>query len=168
MGPKTSLSSCPRDVFRDAIAHGVIAKRGGKKNIPARQHLSGYSRDGGHSNARVLEYVLPDGQVIGRLVEACGQIETWLERSVATDTLIARADAEAEVERIKKEMVKHIRRRDGEKQPETYVLSSACVHAAARHQSRIGRLWDQNSRGDRTRANLAHALDRAVKAEASK
>jgi|SRR5689334_1613348 len=97
---KTLLTSCPRDVFRDAIAYSILAKRGAKKVTPHRQQLSGHIRDGDHSNARVLEYALPDGTILARLVEACGHCETWLERSVATDVLIARADAEAEKYRV--------------------------------------------------------------------
>lgn len=162
------MISCPRDVFRDAIAHGVISAAGATKvNRPVPQ-MSGMSRDGGHSHARILEYATPSGETVARLVEACGQVETWLRADLCTDTLVARADAEAEIERVKREMVAHLKAQARDRQPESYVLSSALIHAAARHQSRIGRLHDMNSRGDRVRANLAHALDRAVKAEGAK
>ena len=163
------MIACPRDVFRDAIAHGVIAKAGGKKVVqPKQQAMSGYDRDGNRSTAEVLEYATPDGAVIARLVKACGQVEAWLRADLATETLVARADAFAEVERIKAEMVSYIRaqHRALPQRQETYVLSSALIHAAARRQAKLGGLYDMNSHGDKIRGNLVAALDRAVKAEA--
>ena len=161
------MMNCPRDVFRDAIAHSVISKAGGKQVARKPAALSGNSRDGGHSNATVLEYATPDGEVIARKVEASGRVECWLRVDLCTDTLIARADAEAEILRLKKEVVAYANatRRQGGQRAETYVLSSALIHAAARRNATLGRLWDQNSRGDAVRGNLAAALGRAVKAE---
>lgn len=160
----------PRDVFREGLAYSVVADAGAKKVARPRTPLSGNSVDGGSTHARVLEYALPGGEVVARLVEACGEIECWLRSDLATETLVRRADAFAEKERIIKEMASYINatRRSGEQRAETYVLSSALIHAAARHQSRLGRLHDMNSRGDKTRANLAGALDRAIKAEGAK
>lgn len=162
------MITVPRDVFRDALAYSVVSKAGGRKvPQPVRPTMSGYDRDGNHSAARVLEYALPGGEIVARLVEACGAVETWLRPDLATDVLVARADAEAEKERIIREVAAYANatRRRGEQRAESYILSSALIHAAVRHNSRIGRLHDHNSRGDRVRANLAHALDRAVKAE---
>jgi hypothetical protein len=165
MGPKTLLTSCPRDVFRDAIAYSCISKRGGKKvrQGPPPQ-LSGMTTDGGERHAEVLEYALPDGRVIARLVKACGMVEAWLETSLATDVLIARSDAEAEKERVIKEVIAYANATRSKGGEQTYVLSSACLHAAVRHQAKIGRLYDRNSRGDKVRGNLSSALARASKA----
>ena len=165
--PIATLSSCPHDVFKDCIAHGVMARHGKKVTRP-RQHLTG---DRAPSNAYLLEYEDAAGRTIGRLVRACGHVECWLRSDLATETLIARADAVAEVERIKREMADYCRatrQHSRDQMAETYVLSSALIHASARHQARIGRLWDSNARGDAVRGNLAAALDRAVKAEAGK
>lgn len=164
------MITVPRDVFRDALAHSVVANAGAKKVARAHPQIAGNSVDGGHASARVLEYALPGGEVVARLVEACGEVETWLRRDLATSTLVARADAFAEKERILREMAAYINatRRSGEQRAETYVLSSALIHAAARRQSTLGRLHDMNSRGDAVRGNLVAALDRAVKAEGSK
>lgn len=159
------MISCPRDVFRDAIAYSVVSKAGAVKvKAAAKPQLSGHSRDGGHSAARILEYARPGGPVVARLVEACGHVETWLEASLATDTLIARSDAEAEKERIIREVTNYARatrQNSRDQMAETFVLSSALLHAAVRHQSRIGRLHDHNSRGDRVRGQLSAALKRA-------
>lgn len=163
------MITVPRDVFRDALAHSVVANAGAKKVGRPRPLLRGNSVDGGGTHARVLEYALPGGEVIARLVEACGEVETWLRRDLATETLVKRADAYAEKERILREMAAYInatRQNSRDQMAETYVLSSALIHAAARRQSTLGRLYDQNSRGDRVRGNLVAALDRAVKAEA--
>ena len=163
------MIACPRDVLRDFA--GIVAPKIGAKVTRRQQvHLSGYSRDGGHSNAQVVEWVMPGGEVVARKVSALGQIEAWLRADLATDTLIARSDAEAEKERIIAEVKRYAEatRRQGEQRAETYVLSSALIHAAARRQARLGRLYDMNSRGDAVRGNLAAALDRAVKAEAGK
>lgn len=159
------MISCPRDVFRDALAYSIVSGAGGKKvRQPRRPQLSGFQVDGGDAKAEVLEYAKEDGTVIARLVKACGVVEAWLEASLATDVLIARSDAEAEKERIIREVAAYAektRRQGGE---QTYVLSSACLHAAVRHNARIGRLYDHNSRGDRVRGNLSAALKRASKA----
>lgn len=166
------MISCPRDVFRDALAYSVVAKAGGKK-VPQPRHptMSGYDRDGNHSRAEVLEYALPSGETIARMVKACDSVECWLRSDLATETLIARADAEAQKYRILKEMEAYAQasqQHSRDQRAQSYVLSSACVHAAARHNAKIGRLYDSNSRGDRVRGNLAAALDRAVKAEGAK
>jgi hypothetical protein len=163
------MISCPRDVFRDSLAYSVVAKAGAAKVVRPRTQMSGNSVDGGNKLARVLEYALPGGEVVARLVEACGCVETWLRRDLATETLVARADAFAEKERIIKQVTDYARatrQKSRDQMAETYVLSSALIHAAVRHQSRIGRLHDMNSRGDRVRDNLAAALERAAKAEA--
>lgn len=104
------------------------------------------------------------------MVKACGHVECWLRSDLATETLIVRADKVAEIERVKKEVAAYANatRRQGEQRAETYVLSSALIHAAARRQSTLGRLYDQNARGDRVRGNLVAALDRALKAEGAK
>jgi hypothetical protein len=159
------MITVPRDVFRDSLAHSVVANAGAKKVASPARRLSGNSVDGGSTHARVLEYALPGGEVIARLVEACGELECWLRRDLATETLIKRSDAVAEVERIKKAMLGATRQHSRDQMAETYVLSSALIHAAARRQSTLGRLYDMNSRGDRVRGNLVAALDRAIKAE---
>jgi hypothetical protein len=155
-------------VFRDALAYSVVAKAGAKKVPRPAPRVSGNTVDGGSSLAEVLEYALPGGEIVARLVKACGEIEAWLRKDLATDTLIARSDAFAEIERIKAEMVDYCRasqQHNRDQMAETYVLSSALIHAAARRQAKLGRLYDMNSRGDRVRGNLAAALDRAIKAE---
>jgi hypothetical protein len=160
------MIACPRDVFRDALAHSVVAKAGAKKVQRPRAQLRGNSVDGGNDAAEILEYATEGGEVVARMVKACGEVECWLRRDLATETLVARADAFAEVERIKKEMAAyiHAQHRSGEQRAETYVLSSALIHAAARRQSTLGRLYDMDNRGDRIRGNLSAALKRAEKA----
>lgn len=98
------MISCPRDVFRDAIAHGVIAKAGGAKVKRVASQLSGNSTDGGSAAVDVLEYAVPGGETIARRVAVGDHCECWLRHDLATDTLIARADAVAAVERIKREL----------------------------------------------------------------
>jgi hypothetical protein len=83
--------------------------------------------------------------------------------------LIARSGEVAERERVIREVADYAhasRQHSRDQMAETYVLSSSLIHAAARRQARIGRLYDMDSRGDRVRGNLAAALDRAAKAEA--
>lgn len=165
------MITVPRDVFRDSLAYSVVANAGAKRVVRPRTQMSGNSVDGGNKVARVLEYAMPGGEVVARLVEACGEVETWLRRDLATETLVARADAFAEKERIIKEVADYARatrQHSRDQAAETYVLSTALIHAAVRHQSRIGRLHDMNSRGDRVRGNLAAALERAAKAEGAK
>lgn len=165
--PIATLSACPHDVFKDCIAHGVMSRYGKKVSRPREQ----LSADRGGSNAYILEYEDAEGRTIGRLVKACGHTECWLRSDLATETLIARADAEAEIERVRREMAAYChasQQHARDQRADEYVLSSALIHASARHQSRIGRLWDRNARGDAVRGNLAAALGRAVKAEAGK
>lgn len=161
--PIASLSACPHDVFKDAIAHGVMARFGKKVNRP-RAHLAPDPRP---SNAYILEYADADGMIIGRMVKALGHTECWLRNDIATEALIARSDAVAADEAMKKRVLAAVGagQRVREQRQQTYVLSSALLHASARHLSRIGRLHDMDSRGDRVRGNLVAALDRAVKAE---
>jgi hypothetical protein len=162
----TSLSHCPRDVFRDSLAYSVVAKAGGKRVNRPRTQLSGQLRDG-EGVARVLEYEA-DGVVVARLVEACGHVETWLRSDLATETLVRRADAFAERERIIKELTNYLRaspQHARDQRADEYVLSSSLIHAAARRNAKLGRLYDLDSRGDKIRGNLVAALDRAVKAE---
>jgi hypothetical protein len=161
-----SLITVPHDLFRDCCAL-VVAKAGAKQVRTPRTQLSGFVSDGGQSEAKVLEYAI-DGEIVARMVRACGETECWLRKDMAVETLSARADQAAEKERILNEVRAYAhasQQHARDQRAESYVLSRACVNAAARHQSKIGRLWDMNSRGDRVRANLASALDRAVKAE---
>lgn len=164
--PLASLSTCPHEVFKDCIAHGVMSRFGRKVTRPREQ----LSCDRGHSNAYILEYADAEGRTIGRMVKACGHVECWLRSDIATDTLIARADAVAADEAMRKRVLEAVGagQRVRDQRAETYVLSSALVHAAARRQATLGRLYDMNSRGDRVRGNLVAALDRAVKAEGAK
>lgn len=159
------MITVPRDVFRDALAYSIVSGAGGKKvRQPPRPQMSGMAVDGGDSRAEVLEYAKEDGSVIARLVKACGVVEAWLDATLATDVLVARSDAEAEKERIIKEVTAYAhasRQHSRDQAAESFVLSSALLHAAVRHQSRIGRLHDHNSRGDRVRGQLSAALKRA-------
>ena len=106
--PIASLSTCPHEVFRDCVAHGVMGRFGKKVSRP-RAQLSG---DQGRSNAYVLEYEDAAGVTIGRLVRALGRIECWLRPDIATETLIARADAVAEAERVRKVLVAELNAKD--------------------------------------------------------
>lgn len=165
------MIACPRDVFRDALAYSVVARAGARKVNRPEVQMSALARDGGYSNAQVLEYALPSGETVARMVKACGEVECWLRSDLATDTLIARADAEAEIERVKREMADYTRasqQHAREQRADEYVLSSGLIHAAVRRNARLGRLYDMDSRGDKVRGNLVAALDRAVKAEGAK
>lgn len=160
----TSLSHAPDDMFRDFVRF-VAAKVGAKSVSRPRIQLSGTVRDG--APAKILEYAV-DGEIVARLVRACGQTVCWLRRDMAVATLAARIEDAAETERMKQRVLAYVgaEAHSREQRAESYVLSSALVHAAARRQSKLGRLHDQNSRGDRVRGNLVAALDRALKAEA--
>lgn len=159
----TSLSNTPDDIFRDFIRF-VAAKVGAKSVRTPRVQLSGTVSDGGP--AKILEYAV-DGEIVARLVRACGQVQCWLRADMAAATLAARVEDVAETERMKKRVLayagagQHAR----DQRAEEYVLSSALILAAARRQSTLGRLYDMNARGDKVRGNLVAALDRAVKAE---
>jgi len=160
----------PPDVFTD-FARLIAPKAGIKvmKRKPA--HLSGHSTDGGHKNCEVWEWVNAAGEVVGRKVTVRDQTERWLRADLCTEVLIARSDEVAERERVIGEVKAYAaatRQHSRDQMAETYVLSSALLHASARHQARIGRLYDMNSRGDRVRGNLAAALERAAKAESKR
>lgn len=159
-----SLSNAPDHVFRDFVRF-VAAKVGAKSVTAPRVQLSGTVRDG--SPAKILEYAV-DGEIVARLVRACGQVQCWLRRDMAVATLAARVEDVAETERMKKRVLAYVgaEEHSRDQRAETYVLSKALILAAARRQSTLGRLYDQNARGDRVRGNLVAALDRAVKAEA--
>ncbi len=165
------MISCPRDVFRDALAYSVVAKAGAKKVHRPAPKMSGMARDGGYSQAEILEYATPGGETVARMVRACDRVECWLRADLCTDTLVARADAEAEKDRIIKEVSDYHRASQQHargQRADQYVLSSSLLHAAARRNATLGRLYDMNSRGDRVRGNLAAALQRAAKAEGAK
>lgn len=155
------------ELHREAFAYGVIARAGGKKVRQPAPAMSGYSRDGGHTAAEVLEFALPDGEVISRKVQACGEVECWLRQDLALETLVKRIDAAAEIERIKKEVAAYAhatRQHSRDQMADSYVLSSSLLHAAVRRQAKLGGLYDMDKRGDRIRGNLAAALKRAAKA----
>ncbi len=163
------MLSCPRDVLRDFA--GMVAPRIGVKVLKRKPvDLSANGTAGGISHAEIFEWVNPAGEVVGRKVSALGEVETWLRADLCTEVLIARADEAAERERVIAEVKQFAEasRRRGEQRAETYVLSSALIHAAARRNATLGRLYDMNSRGDRVRGNLVAALDRALKAEEAK
>lgn len=158
----------------DANRFGIIAEAGG--TFVPRQKIAGFVP---HQMTRVVEHVsepacikewkTPDGEVIARKVEACGGVECWLRADLALQVLVDRAEEAAERERVLREMAAYInasRQHSRDQMAETYVLSSALIHAAVRRNAKLGRLYDMNSRGDKTRGNLAAALDRAAKAEA--
>lgn len=159
------MIACPRDVLRDFAAL-VAPTFGAKVARRTGTQLSGNSRDGGHSNAEVIEWVGPTGEVVARKVTALGQVECWLRADLATETLVARSDQVAERERVIAEVKRYAEATRGAQgqRAESYVLSSALIHAAARRNATLGRLYDRNARGDAVRGNLVAALDRAVKA----
>jgi hypothetical protein len=160
-----SLTPVPHDLFRDCCAL-VVAKAGAKQVRTPRVQLSGFVSDGGQSEAKVLEYAI-DGEIVARMVRACGETECWLRKDMAVETLSARADQAAEKERILNEVraYAHASRQHSRDQvAESYVLSTGLLHAAVRRNARIGRLYDLDSRGDKTRGNLSAALRRAAKA----
>jgi hypothetical protein len=164
-----SLSTVPHDLFRDFCAT-VVPKVGAKQVRTPRVQLSGFVSDGGNSEAKVLEYAI-DGEIVGRMVKACGECECWLRKDMAVETLSARADHAAENERILNEMAAYThasQQHSRDQRADEYVLSSSLIHAAARRNAKLGRLFDMNSRGDKTRGNLVAALGRALKAEGAK
>lgn len=163
------MQSCPQDVLWDFAAM-VAPKVGAMVTTRKSPHLSGNSVDGGGSRAEIIEWTLPGGEVVARKVTALGQTERWLRADLATDTLIARSDAFAAKESLIKEMADYSRatRRHPEQRKETYVLSSALIHAASRRQATLGGLYDMDARGDKIRGNLVAALGRAVKAGGAK
>jgi hypothetical protein len=109
----------------------------------------------------------PSGEVVARKVTALGSVETWLRADLCTEVLIARSDAVAERERIIREVENYAhatRQHSRDQMAETYVLSSSLLHAAARRNATLGRLYDMDAHGDKVRGNLAAALRRASKA----
>jgi hypothetical protein len=166
---RISLSPTTPDLIRDFIRF-VAPSVGAKSVHTPRVQLSGAVRDGA-GPAKIIEYAV-DGEIVARLVRACGSVECWLRADMATATLVARVEDVAETERMKARVLddyhhaspQHAR----DQRAEEYVLSSSLIHAAARRQSTLGRLYDMNARGDKVRGNLVAALDRAVKAEGAK
>jgi hypothetical protein len=161
-----SLTPVPHDLFRDCCAL-VVAKAGAKQVRTPRVQLSGFVSDGGQSEAKVLEYAI-DGEIVARMVKACGETECWLRKDMAVETLSARADQAAEKERILKEMAAYThasQQHSRDQAAESYVLSTGLIHAAVRRNARLGRLYNLDSRGDKVRGNLSAALRRAQKAE---
>lgn len=160
---------CTHPLFRAAIAHGKVSAAGGERIRRQHPQLLGNSTDGG-STAEVLEYAA-GGEVIARKVVAGGEIACWLRADIADAAEAALEHAEAEIERVKAEVVDYARasrQSSRDQMAETYVLSSALLHAAVRRQATLGGLYDMDAHGDKIRGNLAAALDRAHKAESAK
>jgi hypothetical protein len=164
---RISLSHTPDDIFRDFVRF-VAAPVGAKSVRTPRVQLSGIVSEGG-APAKILEYAV-DGEIVARLVRACGEVQCWLRADMATATLAARVEDVAETERMKQRVLAYVgaAEHSRDQRAETYVLSKALIHAAVRRQSTLGRLYDMNAKGDKTRGNLVAALDRAVKAEGAK
>lgn len=161
---RISLSHTPDDIFRDFIR--FVAPSVGAKSVRSpRIQLSGIVSDGA-GPAKILEYAV-DGEIVARLVRACGEVQCWLRADMATATLAARVEDVAETERMKARVLAYVGagQRARDQRAEEYVLSMGLLQAAVRRQSTLGRLYDMNARGDRVRGNLVAALDRAVKAE---
>lgn len=164
---RISLSPTTPDLIRDFVRF-VAAPVGAKSVRTPRVQLSGTVREGA-GPAKIIEYAV-DGEIVARLVRACNSVECWLRADMATATLVARVEDVAETERMKKRVLAYVGagQRSRDQRAEEYVLSTGLLHAAARRQSTLGRLYDMNAKGDKTRGNLVAALDRAVKAEGAK
>lgn len=117
------------------------------------------------SAAQVDEWAI-DGEIVARKVSACGETLHWLRADIAA---IGERHVEAdraETDRMKAtvaEMIDADRRRRAEVAARPVpALSPQLIHAAMRHNQRIGRYWDQNVRGAETRARFALLLDHAA------
>jgi hypothetical protein len=80
------------DHYAAARFRGVLS--GGKW---VRRPTAGLSNHGG---GELLEYVLPDGEVLSRKVVACGAVECWLRADVAAQARAALAAEAAEHARV--------------------------------------------------------------------
>jgi hypothetical protein len=105
--------------------------------------------------------------VISRKVTALGEVACWLRADLADAAEAALEREAAEHRRVIAVVGGYAhatQQHNRDQMAETYVLSSALLHAAARRNATLGRLYDMNSRGDRVRGNLVAALERAKKA----
>lgn len=165
------MKSVSPETYRLAHATGAVARIGGKRvnrNVP---QMSGFSRDGGHTLADVTEFATPGGEVVARKVCALGEVACWVRRDLAEVADAEAARSAAEAQRVIGEVLDYAhasRQHSRDQMAETYVLSSALLHAAARRQAKLGGLYDMNAHGDKVRGNLVAALERAKKAEKAK
>jgi hypothetical protein len=109
----TCLVTCPPEIARQSLALRVIADTGARQVHQPRPKLSGLVENGGSSDAaRILEYALPSGEVVLRIVRACGEIECWIRRDLATETLVRRSNSEADIAKVKAILVAEMNARD--------------------------------------------------------
>lgn len=74
-----------------------------------RRPTDGY---GGVKRGELLEYVMPDGEVIARKVVACGAVECWLRPDVAQQARAVLAAEAATTARVIADMAEFIRDTD--------------------------------------------------------
>lgn len=100
-----------------------------------RRPTDGY---GGIKRGELLEYVMPDGEVLARKVSACGAVECWLRPDVAAAARAALAAEAAEHARVKAELAQFIRTTDEQGARRNGV--SVEQYRATRHAK--GAAWD--------------------------
>jgi hypothetical protein len=152
----------PAEVHRAAFAHGVMRDLGAvrvasTRALPQPAGFTSISPDA----AEIDEWAV-GAEVVARKVVACGHRMHWLRHDIATLAEAALEREHAEMERVRDGVVQSImqdRQRRGAAPPAP-LPSPQLIHAAMKHSARIGRLHDQNSRGDAERAKFAHLLAR--------
>ncbi len=164
------MKSVNQDTYFAAHRFGFVHRVGGRVVKRGASPLVGNTVDGGCDRVEVKEFATPGAGIVSRKVTRGADVECWLRRDIADAAEEALAKEEAERVRVIDDVKAYAAATRGAQgqRAETYVLSSALIHAAARRQSTLGRLYDMNSRGDRVRGNLVAALDRAIKAEGTK
>jgi hypothetical protein len=124
-------------LLRDCIAYGIAARHGARKHRSPVPQLSG-GPDRGPRDAEILEFAI-DGEVVLRKVKACGLIECWLRADLALETLVARVEAAAEIERVKAVMTDFIHTTDAAGAQRHGI--SVDAYRAKRHAD--GARWDK-------------------------
>jgi len=160
------MRSCTTQEWRAFHASNGVAANNARKVAarPELKALAGHQVSFGTS-AEIVEFALPNGEVIARRVETPGNVACWLR-----DDLLRQAQAwieqqDRETQRIIDEMVAFVGERTAKAPEPLRSLSRHLVEAAARHSARLGRLHDTNSRGDAERGKFVKQLAEARRQE---
>lgn len=103
------MRSVSYDTYRACFAYGLISGLGARKVIPERSaDIAGYGSAIAGSPAEIEEWhagTSPAAEVIARKVIACSSSEYWVRADLADAALLRIAEAELEVERIKRDVI---------------------------------------------------------------
>lgn len=131
------MISVEPSLMYDTARLSVFAKADARPSRKLTKGLAGDEVRGPHVG-EVLEWALPGGEVVGRKVVACGDVQCWLRADLADATVAALAAEAADYAKVTAELAEFIRSTDERGAARNGV--SVQQYRAKRHAA--GSRWD--------------------------